>query len=239
MHAKERASTRTHGCIYMFTHRKSGKQYVGLTRQNFRKRMQAHKTQSVNPCQSGSRYLHAAIRKHGWDAFDRKAIYERVPKAFLPAMEITAIAARGTRAPSGYNLTPGGEASAFSDPAVSAKARANAKAAQDIVFASKEFKEKVGKESKKVWDALSPTEHQAKAQKQTNGRHAEFVRRREANIATLSYERGKYYWERQKSTCLGRIRRRMAKYPERFIGLDPLKDCEAWFGPSFDERRKE
>ena len=193
--------------------------------------------------EKGCSKLHAGIRKHGWDAFDKRCLYAGVPIAVLGAMERVMIGLHGTRAGNsstgGYNLTDGGDVGGFADPEVQKRAQEKAKPAKAIAFASAEFKAKVSKESRKQWAGLTPAEHQAKAQKQTNARHGEFVRRREAKIATLTPERGKYYWERQKRTCLGRIRRRMKAAPERFIGVDPIAEAEAWWGPSFEERRRE
>ena len=242
--ASDRASKRKWGLIYKITLRATGEGYIGLTSQTFRKRMQGHYSKAMGgKVEKGCKKLHAKILAHGWEAFEKKCLYARVPKPVLGAMERVMIGLHHTRSgpggTGGMNLTDGGDQGGFADPEVQRRAQEKAKPAQAIVFASAEFKAKVGKESKKQWDNLTPAEHQAKAQKQTNGRHAEFVRRREAKIATLPYEQGKYYWERQKRTCLGRIRRRMAKEPERFIGLDPIGDCEQWFGPSFEERRKE
>jgi len=239
----DRAS-KTHGLIYKISLRTTGEGYIGLTGQTFRKRMQGHVGKATSgKAEKGCKKLHAKIRAHGWEAFDKECLYARVPKPVLGAMERVMIGLHRTRSGNGgtggMNLTDGGDQGGFCDPEVQKRAQKNAKPAQAIVFASAAFKAKVGKESKKVWNALTPAEHQAKAQRQTNGRHAEFVRRREAKIATLPYKRGKYYWERQKRTCLGRIRGRMAKEPERFIDLDPIGDCEQWFGPSFEERRVE
>tara|TARA_B110000902_G_scaffold150271_1_gene172880 strand:+ start:387 stop:1214 length:828 start_codon:yes stop_codon:yes gene_type:complete len=239
---KDKASA-VWGLIYKITHRATGRGYIGLTKQKFRKRMQGHYGKATGKKYvAGCRKLHAAIRKYGWDAFEKRCLYARVPEARLGAMEIVMIGLHETRAGNsgtgGFNLTDGGDIGGFADPEVQRRAQQNAKPAQAIAFASAEFKAKVGKESSKAWDALTPAEHQARAQKQVNARHGEFVQRREANIATLSPERGKYYWERQKSTALGRIRRRMKAAPERFIGADPLVDAEAWWGQSFEERRR-
>jgi len=233
------------GLIYKITHKASERGYIGLTRQTFRKRMQGHFGKATNKNhEGGCQKLHAAIRKYGWDAFEKKCLYAKVPIRLLGAMEIVMISNHNTRAGNngsgGFNLTDGGDQGGFCDPEVQRRAQERAKPAKLVAFASDGFKTKVGKESKKVWDALSPAQHQAKAQKQINGRHAEFVSRREAKIASLPNDHARrYYWQRQKNTCLGRIRRRMRDHPERFIGMDPIKDCEDWFGPSFEERRRE
>ena len=231
------------GTEYKITLRSTGEGYIGITEQTFRDRMRGHKTKSNCHPETGCKKLNAKIHAHGWNAFEKKILYSNVPKEVLGAMERVMIGLHQTRSKNGggggMNLTDGGDKGGFSDPEVYARAQEKAKPAKAVAFASDAFKKKVGKESKRIWDELSPAEHQARAQKQSNGRHAEFVRRREAKIATLSYERGKYYWERQKRTCLGRIRRRMREFPERFVGLNPLQDCEEWFGRTFEERRRE
>jgi hypothetical protein len=240
---KDRANKK-HGLIYKFTHRASGRGYIGLTRQKFRKRIQGHLQKANNNVSSGCRKLCAAIRKYGWGAFDKECLYENVPIHLLGGMEIVMIANHNTRAQNGgvggFNLTDGGDEGGFCDPEVQARAQEKAKPAQKVAFASAKFKTKVGKVSKAIWNALTPVEHQARAQKQVNGRRPEFVRRREAKIASLpNDDAGRYYWQHQKDTCLNRIRRRMQNYPERFIGMNPIKDCEEWFGPSFEARRRE
>lgn len=233
------------GMIYKITHRESGKAYVGLTRQSLARRMQGHKTMALREKQRpGCTKLNAAIRKHGWQAFSKQVLYAGVPLSALSGMEIVCIAMHGTHSRHGYNLTAGGELSPFEDAEVRARAMCtkNSDAGRKRrrkAFSDAGFKEKVGRGSKQRWNELTPAEHQARAQKQVNGRHAEFVRRREAKIATLTPERGRYYWNRQKSTCIGRVRRRMKAHPERFIGMDPIADLEAWWGPSFEERRRE
>jgi hypothetical protein len=233
------------GLIYKITHLESGKAYVGLTRQTFVRRMQGHKTMALRERpRPGCNKLNAAVRKHGWEAFSKEVLYANVPEDLLSGMEIVCIAMHGTHSRHGYNLTAGGELSPFEDSEVQARAMRtkNSDAGRERrrkAFSDAGFKEKVGRGSKQRWNELAPAEHQARAQKQANGRHAEFVRRREAKIATLTPGRGRYYWNRQKRTCIGRVRRRMKAHPERFIGMDPIADLEAWWGPSFEERRRE
>lgn len=229
------------GLVYKITFIPNGQGYIGITTQKFKDRMRAHKTCSKCHPEEGCRKLNRKIHAHGWHAFEKRVLYENVPVDVLGAMERIVIGLHGTRSTNsggGMNLTDGGDKGGFADPEVYARAQEKAKPAKAIAFASAEFKKKVGRGSREAWNSLSPAEHQQRAQKQVNGRHAEFVRRREEKIASLPYERGKYYWERQKRTCLNRIRRRMKKFPERFVGLNPLEDCESWFGRTFEERRR-
>lgn len=240
MHKQHQSKKRKHGIIYMIRHRSSGMSYCGLTTQKFLKRMQQHEAAALKPeYHRKNSYLHNFIRKYGWDAFDKFVLYSNVPKAFLGKMERLCIALYKTRRPHGFNLTDGGEESAFGDPEVAAKARKKSEPARLIAYASNEFKQKISSISTAVWSNLDPSDQQTRSQKIANSRHPEFVRRREARIAELPPERGKYYWERQKRTAIGRIRRRIAKFPSRFVGKDPIADAEKWWGPSFEERRRE
>jgi group I intron endonuclease len=82
----------------------SGKAYFGIAK-NPRKRWQEH----LCAANAGSRCaLHKAIRKHTFEAF-RKEVLVTASLAYVKALERRAIAAYGTLAPVGYNLTEGGD----------------------------------------------------------------------------------------------------------------------------------
>ena len=241
---ESRASARSHGCVYKITHRASGKAYVGLTLQVFSKRMTTHAADArKGNGKSSEDGLYAAVRKFGWDAFDKEVLYADVPKCFLGRMEIIAIGLYNTMVPNGYNLIEGGKMSPFCNPRVQVKRQLAeqsdaTKTKRRATYDSAEFRQKVASGSRDRWNELTPAQHQARAQHQANGRHAEFTRRRELRIASMSYTDGKRYWERQRYTCIHRARARLRKYPERFVGVDPVRAVEEWFGPSFEERRR-
>lgn len=84
----------------------TGKQYVGITTLTVNRRMTGHRTAA----RQGSPYpLHAAIRKHGFDAMRVEVLNTSRDLAALHALEIETIAKLNTEAPNGYNLTAGGE----------------------------------------------------------------------------------------------------------------------------------
>ena len=88
------------GIIYMIKHRASGKAYIGQTQSTLEKRLKAH--------MKAKSYIGGALRKHGREAFSVKVLHANVPKQNLNRLERTEIAMRGTMAPKGFNLTPGG-----------------------------------------------------------------------------------------------------------------------------------
>lgn len=84
----------------------TGKQYVGITTLTVNRRMSGHRTAA----RQGSPYpLHAAIRKHGFDAMQVEVLNKSCDLAELHALEVETIAKLNTEAPNGYNLTAGGE----------------------------------------------------------------------------------------------------------------------------------
>ena len=208
--------------------------------------MTTHKTKALNGDSRGTegcRALNAAIRKYGWHLFKKEVLYSHVPRSHVPCMEIMAIASHQTKAPRGYNLTEGGEMSAFNNPDVRKRAEEKrntpeGKAKRNKINESIVFRQRVSVGSREAWNILSPSERQMRAQRQANGRRKEHTARREARMATMSNVEAERYWRRQKKTCLSRIRLRMARFPERFVGQDPISDLEQWFGPSFDERNR-
>lgn len=71
-------------------------------------RMSGHRTAGRTAVWPG-KSLASAIAQYGWQAFEVKVLYRRVPLGVLGAMERVCIALHGTRWPHGYNLTSGGE----------------------------------------------------------------------------------------------------------------------------------
>ena len=246
-HTREQAhEDRGFGCVYKVTHRESGKAYVGMTQRRFRQRMCGHHSKATGKSgeeRKGCRKFHAAIRKYGWDAFDKRVLYAEVPIAMLPAMEIIAIAAHGTLTPNGYNLTPGGETSPMLDPDVKARAKVvmaseEVQAKRQKVFGSAEFKERVGKASSDVWAGYSQEKRIARAEHMAAASRAGWIAKREAKMAGMSPSKARSYWKELKCKGLTRARRMLRNHPERFVGRNPIADVEEWWGPSFEERRR-
>lgn len=237
----DRASKREFGFVYKLTCTTNGKGYVGLSLVAFKKRMQGHKSKALSgKLELGCRALNSAIRKYGWDAFTKEIIADKVPKAELGQVEKAMITVHGTLAPRGYNLSTGGEISPMLVPAVRERAKAVMNSAEVVekrreVFASEQFKERVGKASKASWDACSNEERKARAERQIMAARTKAEDKREARIAELPYTKGRSLWNGAKRLAMEHARRKAATKDARDI-RDPVGDTEAWFGPSFEER---
>jgi group I intron endonuclease len=90
------------GFIYKLTYKESRKAYIGQTIRDIHKRLEEH--QQLRS--SGCRAIYNAIKKHGWDNFDKE--WYEVPDEELNFYEEMLVALLGTLAPNGYNLMEGG-----------------------------------------------------------------------------------------------------------------------------------
>lgn len=244
---KQAYENRGYGCIYIIRRRSTGKCYIGLTERRFRQRINGHKNKAQRKKRKrkdkGCRKLHNAIRKHGWGAFDARVLYAEVPTAMLPAMEITAIAMHGTLTPGGYNLTPGGETSPMLNPIVRARAREvmqseEVRAKREAVFSSDEFKAKVGKESKALWEGYTVEDRNARALATWAAQMPNKLAKREAKIAGMAPCKAKAFWTSAKKQAIRRARNRLRDFPERYVGRNFIAELENWWGASFETRRK-
>lgn len=95
----------TKGCLYALTF-PNGKQYIGITSGTLRRRVNLHRSHA-NTGRPGAVYN--AIRKYGTRGFDAKVLVVVSDWDYLCELEQKAIAAFGTMAPGGFNLTTGGE----------------------------------------------------------------------------------------------------------------------------------
>jgi group I intron endonuclease len=93
------------GCLYALTF-PNGKQYIGITSGTLRRRVNLHRSHA-NTGRPGAVYN--AIRKYGTRGFDAKVLVIASDWDYLCNLEQKAIAAFGTMAPGGFNLTLGGE----------------------------------------------------------------------------------------------------------------------------------
>ena len=88
--------------IYCFTHRESGKKYVGLsTKEDLKKILVRHKNASF--------LLGRAMRKYGVEAFSVEVIDRANDLEELRSKEIFWINKLGTKYPGGFNLSDGGD----------------------------------------------------------------------------------------------------------------------------------
>lgn len=94
--------------LYRITNTISGKSYIGVTSLTPRIRLGQHFSHAHERRKENSA-LHGAIRKYGRDAFVVETIGRATDWQSLLAMETVAIQLYCTFAPSGYNLSLGGE----------------------------------------------------------------------------------------------------------------------------------
>lgn len=92
------------GCLYQLTS-PSGKSYIGITLKTAQERFEDHK---VNYRRRRTA-LHRAFRKYGPENFQLKTLVIANDWKYLCDLECEAIVAFGTKGPSGYNMTGGGD----------------------------------------------------------------------------------------------------------------------------------
>lgn len=89
----------------MFKNKINGKVYIGKTI-NWKGRVLGHKSSAKNP----KYHFGRALRKYGWDNFERIRLVDDVPEEKLPELEKKYIKLHNSKNPAfGYNLTEGGE----------------------------------------------------------------------------------------------------------------------------------
>ena len=92
--------------VYIATNIINGKRYVGITSMPLRRRINSHFSASSRGSKTA---LHRAIHKHGRDSFIFEHVASCRSREDMQATEITLIAQENTTAPTGYNMTPGGD----------------------------------------------------------------------------------------------------------------------------------
>ncbi|GLC63093.1 hypothetical protein PLESTB_001979900 [Pleodorina starrii] len=101
--------------IYRATNRITGKIYIGKTVRHLYHAKARHRQRAMRRDLYGSdSYFYAAIRKHGWSAFDWTIIDQGENDTELQALERAWIAQTGSYRDRsiGYNMTPGGDGGA-------------------------------------------------------------------------------------------------------------------------------
>ena len=110
--------------VYRLTCRETGKAYVGVTRKRPEERWREHADAASR---GATTLLHRAIRKYGFDSFDREVLRtEEGSSEAMFAAEVGCIAQYGTLVPGGYNLTRGGEGTPGHKMSPEGKARLSA-----------------------------------------------------------------------------------------------------------------
>jgi group I intron endonuclease len=92
--------------VYVIRNLINGKEYVGITN-NPDRRWREHKSGH------GSKVLSAALLKYGTDKFTFDVVHCVYEETRVHRLEEEEIATRGSQAPGGYNLSAGGEFSAY------------------------------------------------------------------------------------------------------------------------------
>lgn len=110
------------GYIYRYTHRESGKSYIGQT-WDLKTRRQRHESLSQEQC----RHFCSALKKHGVDEFGFDILCTTTDQATLDALEMCYIKVLNTLSPNGYNLTTGGNGGKASDEACQNMSKNNAR----------------------------------------------------------------------------------------------------------------
>lgn len=100
--------------LYLATNTINGKQYIGITSRSLSSRIAQH-LRAAGKALSPNSPFYAALRKYGRAAFRIEPIAWTDSWESLCSLERSAIALYATVAPSGYNLTLGGEGNVASD----------------------------------------------------------------------------------------------------------------------------
>jgi predicted GIY-YIG superfamily endonuclease len=119
----------------------NGKSYVGITTKTAAERFEGHKKR----CRSGigdGTALYAAWKKHGEPKLFVLAVVEDKE---LAATEVRAVRVYGTKAPSGYNMTIGGDFPPLKDPNIAKKLLGNKHALGSKHERNSEYRQKLSK----------------------------------------------------------------------------------------------
>lgn len=93
------------GCLYSIKS-PSGKRYIGISSKTAERRWHVHQ---MRVKEGRDQALQRAIRKYGADKFLLETLVKADDWGFLCDLERKAIKAYGSKFPTGYNLTDGGE----------------------------------------------------------------------------------------------------------------------------------
>lgn len=133
--------------LYKITNSINGKSYIGITSKTTRSRFTDHVHQSArNETRSA---LHAAFRKYGRSNFKAETIASAADYESLLKMEQAAIEIYATAAPSGYNITLGGQGHLGHSP--SNETRAKLAAASASAWSDPAYKRALGDAQRIAW----------------------------------------------------------------------------------------
>lgn len=124
--------TRPGGVIYRVRNLKSGKAYVGQTRQSLGERWSKHKYAG-----SQSKILRQAMTKHGVENFVIEPICSALRVEDLSALEVQFIKSENTLSPNGYNAVLPDETYTMSEESLQKKSRSS-----KAKYADPEYKKK-------------------------------------------------------------------------------------------------
>ena len=127
--------------LYLITNRVNGKCYVGMTQRGIHRRFREHCRGALKNPRTP---LHCAIAKYGAEAFKITPIGRLSSRADLDMIERAEIKRRGTLAPNGYNVTPGGDG-------------------QTVGYKpTPEVNAKVGEAARRTWASYTPEQRAAR-----------------------------------------------------------------------------
>jgi group I intron endonuclease len=133
--------------IYKLTNTTNNKAYIGATI-HFANRMAQHKFETGRK----NTPLYSAIKKYGWDSFNKEMIDYADTLSNLNYIEKKHIKLQKTRHPNGYNLTDGGDGGSWN------------------TFVSEETREKMSQSSKETWKSA---EFRKKNKAHTGKKHSQ------------------------------------------------------------------
>ncbi|AGE57988.1 GIY-YIG catalytic domain-containing endonuclease [Paramecium bursaria Chlorella virus NW665.2] len=136
------------GFIYKLTYKVSRKAYIGQTIRPIFERLKEHQFES-----SGCRAISNAIKKHGWDNFEKE--WYEVPDEDLNFYEEMLVALFGTLAPGGYNLMEGGGSSGKRSEETKQKMKEAKTGEKNHMFGKEHAKES----KQKIREAMSGEKH--------------------------------------------------------------------------------
>jgi len=124
-----------HYKTYLITSEDTDKQYIGITKNTLNYRLKQHFRSAKN---GSPLALHRSIRKFGLGSFSIELISDCMSESQAKEEEQRLIFERKTMAPSGYNMTPGGDGCVDLSP----EARERQKESVRLRHADPEFKER-------------------------------------------------------------------------------------------------
>ena len=210
----------------------NGKSYVGQTLR-WKRRMNEHRRGAKS---EDGHAIKRAIRKHGWASVSVRCL-ATVTKEELDSAEVQWIAAIGSLAPAGYNLTVGGDAQPMDHPEVrkwqkerigeamrSSGVRAKKRALwKDAGYRRMQHEKRTGSEA---WmQARVDCQNTAEINEK---RRVTWARKRAEKVAGMGVDEGREFMRRGRISAL-RLARQAAKRIAGHSDRDPVAETKAFW----------